>query len=266
MKITAVQMNSQDNVEENLASVENFVREAKVSEQAEMIVLPEYFAFVHDDVKRRRASGEAFPYIAKRLAALAKQYQVHIHAGSIVEPSGDRAYNTTLAFNPEGEEIARYRKLHLFDYESPEGAHHRESDFVARGDEVVTYSIGDLTVGCTICYDIRFPELFRKLRDKGADVIMLPAAFTVPTGRAHWEILLRARAIETQTYIFASGQTLFAAEGRRQCWGHSMIIDPWGQVLEERAEDVGLISAKIDTALIARIRQSMPIANHRVVV
>ena len=147
-------------------------------------------------------------------------------AGSIVEKDGENFYTTSLVFGPDGERVSRYRKIHLVDVETPEGIVYRESDSIHRGKDVVTYKIGDVTVGCGICYDIRFPELFQRLRDIGADVIVLPAAFTLSTGKDHWEVLARARAIETQTYFVAVGQTGTHAAGRKACYGHSLVVHP----------------------------------------
>ncbi len=139
-----------------------------------------------------------------------------------------------------------------------------KSDSVARGEEVVTYKVGDKTVGCGICYDIRFPELFRALRDKGADVIVLPAAFTLMTGKDHWEVLARARAVETQTYFLAVGQIGTHAGGKKACWGHSMVIDPWGHIVAQCSDSVGTAGAVLDFDYSAKVRANVPVANHHV--
>lgn len=264
MKIAVIQMNSQDDLEMNLEFVEQSAKISRVEDRADMIVLPEYFAFLDDNVERWKGSAAAFEHICRRLSKISKRYGIFIHGGSIVEPAGDKIFNTTLAFDPDGAEVARYRKLHLFDYDNPNGTRHRESEIVARGAEVVTYKAGDLTIGCTICYDIRFPELFQRLREQGADVIVLPAAFTMQTGKDHWEILLRARAIETQTYIVASAQIFYSTGNRRQSWGHSMIVDPWGHIVAQSSDMVGNAVARISPAYIAKIRTAMPVAQHRV--
>lgn len=264
MKITLVQMNSQDDIEENMKVVAEGVRRASADDNADLVVLPEYFAYLDDDPIRRQASGAAFAEIAQRLSELARRHGVALHAGSLVEPRHERFYNTTLVFDASGAEIARYSKIHLFDVDSPDGTAHRESDFVTGGRDVVTYKIGALTIGCAICYDIRFPELFRKLRDQGADIIMVPAAFTLATGKDHWEVLVRARAIETQTYIVAPGQVDRFADGRRQSWGHSMVVDPWGHLIAQASDGVGTISARIDQSYIAKVRAAIPVAKHHV--
>lgn len=264
MRVALVQLNSQDDVEANLAAAEQFIDRAKTVEQADLVVLPEYFAFLDDDPDKRRASGSHFDIVRERMSEAARRNGIYVHAGSIVEPKDDRTYNTTLVFDPEGREIARYRKIHLFDIDSPNGTIHRESHFVAPGADVVTYRIGDLTVGCAICYDLRFPELFRALRDQGADLIVLPAAFTLATGKDHWEVLIRARAIETQTYFCAAGQVQNYAQGRRSSWGHSMIVDPWGEVIAKTSDGVGTTSAPVDRRYIEKVRLSIPVADHHI--
>ncbi|MBB4403651.1 nitrilase [Agrobacterium tumefaciens] len=211
-------------------------------------------------------SGEEFPggEIYSLLSDLARKHAITLHAGSIVEKEGNRFYNSTLVFGPDGKQIARYRKIHLFDVDTPNGISYRESDSVARGEEVVTYKVGDRTVGCGICYDIRFPELFRALRDKGADVIVLPAAFTLMTGKDHWEVLARARAVETQTYFLAVGQIGTHAGGKKACWGHSMVIDPWGHIVAQCSDTVGTAGAVLDFDYSAKVRANVPVANHHV--
>ena len=189
---------------------------------------------------------------------------VTIHAGSVVEQEGNKYYNTTIVFGPDGAELAKYRKIHLFDVDTPGGTIYRESDTISRGEDVVTYQVGETKVGCAICYDVRFPELFRKLRDEGAEVIVLPAAFTLMTGKDHWEVLARARAIETQTYFLAVGQTMSHAEGRKWCWGHSMVIDPWGHIVAQCSDGVGTTSSKLDLGYVTKVRGDVPVARHHV--
>lgn len=264
MKITLVQMNSQADIERNMQVAAESVRRASEDDNADLVVLPEYFAFLDDDPIKRQESGAAFAEIGQRLSEIARNNGVTLHAGSLVEPRDGRFYNTTLVFDASGSEIARYSKIHLFDVDSPDGTAHRESDFVTGGRDVVTYKVGPLTLGCAICYDIRFPELFRKLRDQGADVIVVPAAFTLATGKDHWEVLVRARAIETQTYILAPGQVDRFADGRRQSWGHSMVVDPWGHMIAQASDGVGTISARIDQNYIGKVRAAIPVASHHV--
>ncbi len=266
MKVSLIQMNSQSDKAQNIAEAERLVRQTVAEEAPDLVVLPEYFAFLGEGRDNVHNSGESFPdgEIWQRMSKLAAELGVTLHAGSVVEKSGNSHFNTTLVFDPEGKEIARYRKMHLFDIDAPGGTAYRESDTISRGEEVVTYKVGDVTVGCAICYDIRFPELFRALRDKGADVIVLPAAFTLMTGKDHWEVLARARAIETQTYFLAVGQTGAHAEGRKWCWGHSMAIDPWGHIVAQCSDGVGTVASRLDMARVAKVRADVPVAQHHV--
>lgn len=266
MKVSLIQMNSKEDKAVNLAGAERLVRQVVEDEEPDLVVLPEYFAFLGEGRENIHASGEIFPdgESYKSLAALAKDLEITLHAGSMVEVAGNRHYNTSLVFGPDGSELVRYRKIHLFDVETPGGVVYRESDTIDRGEEIVTYQLGDVTIGCAICYDLRFPELFRALRDKGADVIVLPAAFTLMTGKDHWEVLARARAIETETYFLAVGQTGAHGDGRKWCWGHSMVIDPWGHIVAQASDGVGTTSARIDTARIEKVRQDIPVAQHHV--
>jgi predicted amidohydrolase len=266
MKISVVQMNSGSDKAKNLDDAERMVREVVAGETPDLVVLPEYFAFLGEGRDAVHGSGESFPDgpTYQRFAALAKELGVTLHCGSMVEKAGNNHYNATVVFGPEGKEIAKYRKIHLFDVDTPGGVSYRESDTIGRGEDVVTYKVGDTTVGCAICYDIRFPELFRALRDKGADVIVLPAAFTLMTGKDHWEVLARARAIETQTYFAAVGQAGAHADGKKWCWGHSMVIDPWGHMVAQCSDGVGTASARLDLDRIGTVRRDVPVAQHHV--
>jgi len=266
VKVSLIQMNSQNNKAENLKTAATMIEKAVVEEAPDLIVLPEYYAFLGEGRDNIHGNGEFFPdgESYKLMSGLAAKHRVTIHAGSVVERVGNNHFNTTLVFGPNGDEIARYRKIHLFDVDIPGGTSYRESDTISRGQDVVTYKVGDVTVGCAICYDIRFPELFRKLRDAGADVIVLPAAFTLMTGKDHWETLARARAIETQTYFLAVGQVLSHADGKKWCWGHSMVIDPWGHMVAQCSDKVATTSARLDLDYIAHVRRNVPVAQHHV--
>lgn len=266
MKFSAIQMNSQDDKSFNCAEAERLIR-AAAADGAELIVLPEYFACLSGDDDVQRSSGEVFPdgAIFQWLKRLADELKVYLHAGSVVEREGSDRYNTTVVFGKEGQILTRYRKIHLFDVEVPGGITYLESARVGRGQEVVTYRAGPFTVGCAICYDIRFPELFRRLVDKGCDVIVLPAAFTLQTGKDHWDVLVRARAIECQTYVVACGQVATHAGGSKSSWGHSMIVDPWGTVVAQASDTVGAVTSALDKNYVDAVRRNMPIANHRVI-
>lgn len=266
MKVSLVQMNSQGDKQANLAKAEELIRKAAKDERPDLVVLPEYFAYLHGGGSDMHTSGEEFPNgeAYQLMASLAKELKITLHSGSMVERLGNAHYNTTVVFGPSGQEIAKYRKIHLFDVDIPGGTSYRESDSVTRGEDVVTYKVGDKTVGCAICYDIRFPELFQALRDKGADVIVLPAAFTLMTGKDHWELLARVRAVETQTYFLAVGQTGSNSNGTKWCWGHSMVIDPWGHMIAQCSDGVGITAAALDFDYLKKIRINLPVANHHV--
>ena len=266
MKVGIVQMNSQVKKAGNLAEAERLVTALAEREKPDLIVLPEYFASIGGPREVIHANGETFPdgEAYRRISALAAGLGVTIHAGTMVERDRDRFFNTSVVFGPDGGEIARYRKMHLFDIDAPGGTAYRESDTISRGEEIVTYRIGDVTVGCAICYDVRFPELFRALRDRGAQVIVLPSAFALMTGKDHWEVLSRARAIETQTYLVAVGQTLSHDDGKFWCWGHSMVIDPWGHVVAQCSDGVGFAAATLDFDQVADVRARVPVASHHV--
>ena len=243
------------------------------------VCLPEMWSCLGGDRAAKFAQSEALPgfgsgsaggaaYEFLRQAAISRG--IVVHGGSICErgegAEAGRLFNTTLVFDPDGREIARYRKIHLFDIVTPDGTGYRESATYGAGQEIVTYQALGVTVGCTICYDMRFGELFLSLRQRGVELIFAPAAFTVPTGQAHWHVLLRARAIETQSWIAASatvGEHVDAKGETRATFGHSLICDPWGRVVAEKPEGIGLVSATMDRAATARIRRDMPVLEHR---
>jgi deaminated glutathione amidase len=259
-------MNSQENKEANLRAAEHFIEQAVVADRPDLIILPEYYASLNADPVQHQSTGEKFPEgeSFQLMSSLAAKHEVTIHAGSVVEKSGNQFYNTTVVFGPDGKEKAKYRKIHLFDVVVPGGARYGESDTVSRGEEVVTYEVDGFTVGCAICYDLRFPELFRKLRDAGADVIALPAAFTLQTGKDHWEVLARARAIETQTYFFATAQIGTYAEGKKASWGHTMAVDPWGHIVSQVSDRPGFVTTRLDRSIIDETRRNIPVADHHV--
>ena len=267
MKIAQIQMNTQEDKAANLKVAEELITAAAEAERPELVALPEYFACLSGSPAIQHASGEPFPDgpTFRMMAGLAKRHRITIHAGSCVEKEENRFYNTTAVFGPDGRVLARYRKIHLFDVVVPGGVRYLESETVARGSEIITYCAGDFVIGCSICYDIRFPEIYRKLRDAGSDIIMIPAAFTLQTGKDHWEVLVRARAIETQTYVLATAQVGTYAGGKKACWGHTMAVDPWGQIIAQASDRVGYITAWLDKSYLTEVRQSIPVANHHVI-
>ncbi len=268
MKVSLIQLNPQGDRARNLATARSFMEQAMQADAPDLIVLPEYFELLGTSVQEKMALAQPHGGDAYRMVQdFARANKVHIHAGTIMEKveGEDRIYNTSFVFDDEGREIAAYRKIHMFDITAPDGHVHKESATIKPGEDIVTYRIGDMTIGCAICYDIRFAELFLHLARQGCDVIVLPAAFTLQTGMAHWEVLARARAIETQTYFLTSattGQT--TSEGvTRATYGHSLACDPWGEVIACASDGPGWVTVRLDPARIARVRGLIPMARHR---
>lgn len=270
MKVSLVQMNSINDKAANIAQARALIEKAVAEENPDWILLPEQFDWAGGVKGDKARNAETLPggpayAMAKELAI---KHHVFIHAGSIMEKiEGDeRIHNTSVVFNRKGEEIARYRKIHLFDVTTPDGANYKESATVKAGDMVVTYDCDGVTVGCAICYDLRFPGLFQALMDKGAQVIALPAAFTQQTGKDHWEVLLRARAIETESYVCASAQTGTFTVGNetRATYGHSLVADPWGLVVAKASDGIGIVSSRLDISQVERVRKLIPVASHKV--
>ena len=270
MKIALIQMNSGADKAANLAAARSLIEQAVREEKPDWICLPEVFDFMGCSRAEKFAAAEELPGgpAWTMLRDMAKTHGVFIHGGSILEaiPGDERLGNTTIAFNRAGEEIARYRKIHMFDITAPNGQQYNESAAMKPGDAIVTYDCEGLTIGCSICYDLRFPDLFQALAERGAHVIALPAAFTLHTGKDHWEVLLRARAIETETYVCAAGQTGTHMQGdeQRATYGHSMAIDPWGHVIARASDGAGYVAARIDPARIEKVRAMIPVAQHKV--
>ena len=269
MKVSIIQMNSISDKAVNIATAEALIERAVKEERPDWVLLPEFFDWAGGSKEDKLKSAETFPggpaYAMARAQAV--KHHIFVHAGSIMEKieGEDRIHNTSVVFNREGEEIARYRKIHLFDITTPDGTSYKESATVKAGDKVVTYDCEGITVGCSICYDLRFPDLFQALAEKGAEIIALPAAFTLQTGKDHWEVLLRARAIETETYVCASAQTGSFTVGneQRQTHGHSLVADPWGHVIAKASDGVGIVSARLDPERVKRVRSLIPVAEHR---
>lgn len=269
MKISLIQTNARKNREENLRVVRELMLDAVKTDNPDLIVLPEYFEYFGGSVEETLAAAEVQPGGAaySMASAFAREHGVYVHAGTIMEKvkGENRIYNTSFVFDRTGKEVAAYRKIHLFDVVAPDGAAYRESDSVKPGDDIVTYEIDGLKVGCAICYDIRFFELFLQHEKAGCDIIVLPAAFTKLTGKDHWEVLARARAIETQTYFVACGQTGATVSGNEThyCWGHSLVCDPWGLIIAKASDGVGFVTARIDPAQIKRVRAILLTSHHR---
>jgi predicted amidohydrolase len=226
--------------------------------------LPEVFIW-RGEKKREREFAEAIPGASSTaLAEWACELGIYLLAGSILEaiPGSEKVYNTSLLFDPTGAQIASYRKIHLFDVDLANGTSLRESATRQYGENIVAAETELGVMGLTVCYDLRFPELYRGLAARGADILFVPSAFTAYTGAAHWEALLRARAIENQTYVIAPDQFGKSAKSF-ETHGHSMIVDPWGQILAELPDGAGVITAEIDLAFLAKVRSELPSLKHR---
>lgn len=263
MKLSLVQHNPKDDLNASLKVLFETVRRA-AGENPDLIALPEYYAFMGDGSKTLAASGALFDQINGQTQDLAKSLGVAIHAGSLAEKRDSGTYNTTVVHGADGVEIARYSKIHLFDIDLADGTQFRESDLISAGERVVTYDLNGWKIGCTICYDLRFPELFRRLRDAGSELIFVPAAFMRETGQAHWEVLLRARAIETGTYVAAPAQVFSFDEGRGHCYGHGLICDPWGTVLANASDTLDFVDARLDKDFLKNVRARVPVHRHHV--
>ena len=262
-RAAAVQMVASDDKAANLNEAGEWIRQA-AAQGARVIALPEVFIW-RGEKKREREFAETIPGPSSTaLAGLARELRVYLLAGSILEaiPGSDKAYNTSLLFDPAGELIASYRKIHLFDVDLANGTSLRESATREYGDGVIVADTEFCPMGLTVCYDLRFPELYRALAIRGAQIIFVPSAFTAYTGAAHWETLLRARAIENQVYIIAADQ--FGKSSRSfETHGHSMIVDPWGNISAELADGPGVINAEIDLDYLAKVRAELPALKHR---
>jgi deaminated glutathione amidase len=263
MRAAIVQLCSTDDLAQNLESVREGVLEA-ASEGAELIALPENFAFMRREGSPFPCAQEPQGELIRFLSGLATDSGVWLLGGSFPEkiPGDSRVYNTSVVFGPNGEEVARYRKIHLFDVDL--GVHsYRESKHFAPGTETVVAETEFGSVGLSICYDLRFPELYRALSDQGAYFLAVPSAFMPQTGKDHWEVLLRARAIESQCFVLAAAQCGEHSPDRAS-YGHSLIIDPWGKILARGQDRPTVISAECDTEELLRIRREIPsLANRR---
>jgi predicted amidohydrolase len=255
VRVAAVQLNSTSEKARNLDVAERLVRAAAAA-GAELVALPEKWNLL--------AAGEemlagAEPLEGPSLRAArgwARTLGIHLLAGSICESGSEKAFNTSVLIGPDGEDLAAYRKVHMFDVDAG-GVSYRESDHEQPGAELVTAPVGELVAGLSVCYDLRFPELFRILALRGARLLTVPSAFTLATGRDHWEVLLRARAIENQAFVLAPNQVGRAAPHFDSC-GRSTIVDPWGVVLATAPDKECFVVADLDLAAQERIRESLP--------
>ena len=262
-RAACVQLRSSDDVAENIRDASSLIREAH-ARGAQFIATPENTTLMAPDGGAKLASSfdEAHDPALPVFSGLAKELGVHLLIGSLaIKVSDTKTANRSFLFAPDGTVAARYSKIHLFDVQLANGESYRESNTVAGGDAAVVADTALGNVGMTICYDLRFPQLYRALAHKGAFLFTVPSAFTVPTGQAHWHVLLRARAIENGAFVIAPAQGGLHANGRKT-YGHSLIVAPWGEVLAEGGTDPGVIVADIDPALSIQARQRIPNLNH----
>lgn len=269
VSLSAIQLTSSPDVNENLLVIEQQLQQLPSIAVGDehIVVLPECCLFFgakeQSQLTLARASQQK-QRLQKALAQLALKYQLYLVAGTIpiLTAAADKFTNSCCVFAPNGEQLAQYDKIHLFDVAVADNAKtYLESRYTQAGDQVKLVDTASTRLGLSVCYDLRFPELFRQLQQQGADIICLPSAFTKVTGQAHWQALLQARAIENQVYIIAAGQEGEHANGR-QTWGHSMIINPWGEILACLETGAGFVTAQFDRDEMAKIRTSMPVSAH----
>lgn len=264
LRTAVIQLNSRDNVAENMATVARFLdRAAEMG--AQFVCLPEFWTYMGPyagfDAAAQSIPGPAIELLQEK----ARKHNMIVHGGSIIERHSDlpeKFSNTSVLINRDGEIVARYRKIHLFDVQLANGEKHYESERIEPGSEVVTAEVDGITFGLSVCYDLRFPELYRSLALRGAQILLVPAGFTLYTGRDHWEVLLRARAIENLCYVVAPGH-VGSYPPNRQCFGRSMIVDPWGLVLAQAQDMPTVILSEIDLERIHYARTQIPCLEHR---
>lgn len=267
LNVAAIQMVSGSDIQENMTQAESLIRDAVSEHGAELVVLPENFLCF--SAKRYFDLADEIERYINHFSLLAKELQTHLVLGSIpisTRPDGSiiegKLRTASIHVDPEGEMSSRYDKMHLFDVDVADGhGAYRESNEFEPGETLAVTSVNSFKVGLSICYDLRFPSLYQQLRSKGAEILVVPAAFTAVTGQAHWETLLRARAIETQCYVVAANQGGQHTQSRAT-WGHSMIIDPWGEVLSKIEAGAGFCVAELNRESLNKIRRQMPVINH----
>jgi predicted amidohydrolase len=263
LSVALVQMNSGADKDQNIRdALEGIDRAAATG--ARLVTLPEVWTYLGPREGIRDAAETIPGTLTHQLAVRARQHGIYLHIGSINErvEGEPRLYNTTVVYDPTGEEVARYRKIHLFDVDLDTDTAYRESATIAPGEEIVTFDLDGVTVGLAICYDLRFPELFRILALRGAGVIVLPAAFTMATGKDHWETLIRARAIENGLYMIAPGQVGQHPPGL-WCHGRSMVVDPWGVVVAQASDQPTVLTSTLDLAYVEQVRRQVPSLQNR---
>ncbi len=267
----AVQMNSLPDLNHNLNQAEELIAFA-VNQGAELVCLPENFSFLGDEAAKAQLAQTIATESQKFLVTMAQRYQVMLLGGGFPVPAAPNAdlnqakmFNTALLVNKTGEELVRYHKMHLFDVNLPDGNTYLESEMIVAGTKLPEVYQSDRlgNLGISVCYDVRFPELYRHLAAQGANVLIVPAAFTAFTGKDHWQVLLQARAIENTCYVIAPAQ-VGKHNPRRQSHGHALIIDPWGMILADAGDQVGVAIAEINPQRLEQVRRQMPSLQHRV--
>jgi len=266
-----VQLHTTEDIPASLDAAEAEIRHAAAM-GAKLVCTPENTNYLGSQFHKVELAESLEGPSATRLRKLADELSIHLLVGGLAEQRKEadgtldphRCYNTSVLYGDNGDELAVYRKMHLFDVDVPGGLTIKESDSIAAGDDVVVAETPLGRIGMTICYDVRFPELYRALVDRGADIIAVPSAFTLTTGKDHWHALLRARAIETQCWVLAAAQWgTHDAAGKRKSYGHSLIVDPWGCVVADKGQGVGLALAEVDLDRVAAVRKSVPVRLHR---
>ncbi len=260
MKVAAIQMTSGSDVGENLIAASRYVNDA-VKADASLVVLPENFSLMakrHED-RIRAAINES--EIRDFLSTVARENKIVLVGGSVpLMAKNNRVTNTCLVYSSDGSCLAEYDKMHLFDVELEDGESYLESSYIEPGRNLSVVDALSTRIGITVCYDVRFPELYRALMKKGTEIFTVPSAFTVPTGKAHWEVLLRARAVENLSWVIAAAQ--IGEHAGRSTWGHSVIIDPWGNVVAQLTKGVGSIIAEVDLNELRALRKRFPSLDH----
>ncbi len=270
LRVAAVQMRSTEDLAANLTTCGALAGQA-AADGAQLVVLPECFSFLGKGEGDKLAIAENLDLrtgpVMTMLREVATKHGVWMIGGGtpeLVPGDPQRTFNTAVVVDPGGNLVARYRKIHLFDVDIPGGATLKESESTAPGEDLISLDIGGAPVGLSICYDVRFPELYRKLvKDMGSQVLLVPAAFTAHTGAAHWELLLRARAVEDQAWVVAPAQW-GRHNAKRESFGHTLIADPWGTIVGERADGDGVVIATLDGETVAKRRTQMPVLKHAV--
>jgi len=261
LKVSLIQMKVVDNKKKNLETAKEQIYKA-VKEEAKVIILPEMFNTPYDNTFFPDYAEEYLGETTELLRKLAKKLKVTIVGGSIPERDGDKIYNTSYVFSHKGELIAKHRKIHLFDISVDGGISFKESDVLTAGDSLTLFESGGVKFGLIICYDIRFPELSRKLVLEGAEAIIIPAAFNMTTGPAHWHLTARARALDNQIY------TLLCSQSRNEsasylAYGHSLVANPWGGIIDELQTEEGILYIDLDLEYIKKVREELPLLKHR---